>query len=187
VPDLSLSLSLSLPPLADLPLAPGPERLAQLELLQLAGGGAHQLVTELDRLRALVTRQRLRQWAISLGSARAGTPGAAPRTPSPSRPTCRDGTPITATSATSGWLNTASSTSIDETFSPPVMITSFLRSEMVTRTPPSTVPPSPVWNQPSTIAARGGLRLSPVALEHVVRAGEHLPVGVHAHPHADRW
>ena len=39
---------------------------------------------------------------------------------------------MTATSATAGWLKTASSTSIDETFSPPVMITSFLRSEMTT-------------------------------------------------------
>ena len=38
---------------------------------------------------------------------------------------------MTATSATAGWLNTASSTSIEETFSPPVMITSFLRSEIV--------------------------------------------------------
>ena len=41
------------------------------------------------------------------------------------------GTPITATSATSGWEKITSSTSIDETFSPPVMITSFLRSWMV--------------------------------------------------------
>ncbi len=40
------------------------------------------------------------------------------------------GTPITATSATAGWLNTQSSTSIEDTFSPPVMITSFLRSVM---------------------------------------------------------
>ena len=38
------------------------------------------------------------------------------------------GTPITATSATAGWEKSASSTSIEETFSPPVMITSFLRS-----------------------------------------------------------
>ena len=41
------------------------------------------------------------------------------------------GTPITATSATAGWEKSASSTSIDDTFSPPEMITSFLRSEMV--------------------------------------------------------
>jgi hypothetical protein len=38
---------------------------------------------------------------------------------------------MTATSATAGWLNRTSSTSIDDTFSPPVMITSFLRSEIV--------------------------------------------------------
>ena len=41
------------------------------------------------------------------------------------------GTPITATSATSGWLKIASSTSIELTFSPPEMITSFLRSLIV--------------------------------------------------------
>ena len=41
------------------------------------------------------------------------------------------GTPMTATSATAGCENRTSSTSIDETFSPPVMITSFLRSEIV--------------------------------------------------------
>ena len=41
------------------------------------------------------------------------------------------GTPITATSATAGWLNSRSSTSMDDTFSPPEMITSFLRSAMV--------------------------------------------------------
>ena len=41
------------------------------------------------------------------------------------------GTPITATSATAGWENSTSSTSIEETFSPPVMMTSFLRSLIV--------------------------------------------------------
>ena len=35
---------------------------------------------------------------------------------------------MTATSATAGCEKSASSTSIDDTFSPPVMITSFLRS-----------------------------------------------------------
>ena len=38
---------------------------------------------------------------------------------------------MTATSATAGWLKMQSSTSIDDTFSPPVMITSFFRSEIV--------------------------------------------------------
>ena len=41
------------------------------------------------------------------------------------------GTPMTHTSATAGCEKSASSTSIDDTFSPPLMITSFLRSEMV--------------------------------------------------------
>ena len=41
------------------------------------------------------------------------------------------GTPMTAASATAGCWHRQSSTSIDETFSPPEMMTSFLRSEMV--------------------------------------------------------
>ena len=61
------------------------------------------------------------------------------------------GTPITAASATPGCWKRQSSTSMDETFSPPVMMTSFFRS-LITRYGPSMWPPSPVWNQPSTIA-----------------------------------
>ena len=37
---------------------------------------------------------------------------------------------MTATSRTAGWDIRASSTSMDETFSPPEMMTSFLRSEI---------------------------------------------------------
>ncbi len=40
------------------------------------------------------------------------------------------GTPMTATSVTSGCAASASSTAIEDTFSPPLMITSFLRSEI---------------------------------------------------------
>jgi len=40
----------------------------------------------------------------------------------------------------------ASSTSIELTFSPPEMMTSFLRSLIVTKQASSMVPPSPVWN-----------------------------------------
>ncbi len=47
-------------------------------------------------------------------------------------PHLASGTPITATSVTSGWEKRTSSTSIEETFSPPVMMTSFLRSLIVT-------------------------------------------------------
>lgn len=71
------------------------------------------------------------------------------------------GTPMTATSATAGWLKIVSSTSIDDTFSPPVMITSFLRSEIV-RCPSasSSAPPSPVRNQPSSRTAEVSSGLS---------------------------
>src|ERR1051326_3530602 len=58
---------------------------------------------------------------------------------------------MTAASATAGCWNSQSSTSIDETFSPPVMITSFLRS-LIAMYASSWYPPSPVWNQPSRIA-----------------------------------
>src|SRR5437660_2608101 len=44
------------PLLVDLPLASGPVRLAQLELLQLARGRARERVAELDRRRTLVVR-----------------------------------------------------------------------------------------------------------------------------------
>ena len=47
-------------------------------------------------------------------------------------PHLSSGTPMTATSATAGWEKSASSTSMDDTFSPPEMITSFLRSAMAT-------------------------------------------------------
>ena len=63
------------------------------------------------------------------------------------------GTPMTATSATAGWLKMRSSTSIDETFSAPVMITSFFRSEIVRWPSSSSWPPSPVWNQPPSRAS----------------------------------
>ena len=47
-------------------------------------------------------------------------------------PHLSSGTPITATSATAPCWYRQSSTSTDDTFSPPVMITSFLRSEITT-------------------------------------------------------
>jgi hypothetical protein len=46
-------------------------------------------------------------------------------------PQVSSGEPMTATSRICGWRMITSSTSIDETFSPPEMITSFLRSLMV--------------------------------------------------------
>src|SRR4026209_1404839 len=114
------------------------------------------------------------------------------------------GTPMTAASATAGCWNRQSSTSIEETFSPPVMITSFLRSEMAMNGP-SWYPPSPVWKHPSTMAlavssgwlqypsktllarARGLgglLGLVPVPLEDVVGARGHLALAVHRHADA---
>ena len=48
------------------------------------------------------------------------------------------------------------------------------------------MPPSPVWNHPSTIAVGGGLGLVPVALEHDVAARQHLALLVDAELHAQR-
>ena len=58
-------------------------------------------------------------------------PGASTTSALTVSPHFSSGTPMTATSATAGCGNSASSTSIDDTFSPPEMITSFLRSEIV--------------------------------------------------------
>ena len=60
---------------------------------------------------------------------------------------------MTATSATPSSEKMASSTSMEETFSPPVMITSFFRSRMLRCPSSSMTPPSPVWNHPPSRAA----------------------------------
>jgi hypothetical protein len=130
-------------PLVDLSLVTGPERLAQLELLHLAGGRARQAVGELDPLRALVAGEVLAAvrddvLAPSRGSRRTTSAVTA-------RPTLV-GNADHGDLATRGCETDASSTSIDDTFSPPVMMTSFLRSE-IADSPSSEDPPSPVWNQ----------------------------------------
>jgi hypothetical protein len=153
--------------------------LAQLELLQLAGGGAGELVAELDRGRALVVGEALAAVGDELGLGSCVSRASTTRALTVS-PHFSSGTPMTATSATSGWEKRASSTSIDETFSPPLMMTSFLRSEIAQVALVVEVPPSPVWNHPSARAAVGGLGLAPVAGEHHVAAGQHLAVLVDA-------
>ena len=59
-------------------------------------------------------------------------PGASTTSAFTVSPHFSSGTPMTAASATSGCEHSASSTSIDDTFSPPLMITSFFRSEIDT-------------------------------------------------------
>ena len=116
----------------DLALAALPVGRAQLELLQLAGGGAGQLVAELDAASGTCSARG------APGSGRSGRAsrrrrrrGRAPRAPSPSRPTSRRARRSPRPRRPAGCEHSASSTSIDDTFSPPLMITSFLRSEMV--------------------------------------------------------
>ena len=65
--------------------------LAQLELLQLAGRRARELVAELDARRALVVREQLTAVVDELALGGGRRPARAPRAPSPSRPTSRRG------------------------------------------------------------------------------------------------
>ena len=90
------------------------------------------------------------------------------------------GTPITHTSATAGCEKMQSSTSIDDTFSPPEMMTSFLRSEIVSVV--LVVDGAAVAGvEPPVLDGVGRLvGLLPVALHHVVAAREHLTLGVDA-------
>jgi hypothetical protein len=153
---------------------------AELELLQLAGGRAGQLVAELDRGRALVVGEASRHHAIRSASVLATLAR---------RHEHHEGlhrlAPLVVGHADHrhlgdvGWLNSASSTSIELTFSPPVMITSFLRSLIVTYPSSSIVPPSPVWNQPSLDRLVGRRRGCPSSrAQHDVAAREHLALVV---------
>ena len=92
---------------------------------------------------------------------------------------------MTAQSATSGWARRWSSTSIDETFSPPLTITSFLRSVIVTWCSSSMTRPVARVQPPVAEGVGAGAGVVPVAFEHVVRPRQQLPVGVDPQAHAD--
>ncbi len=77
----------------------------------------------------------------------------------------------------------ARSTSMDEIFSPPLMIMSFLRSTMWTKFSSSHTAMSPVRNQPSVIDGRGCLGLLEVAVHDVIAADHHLADGLHVARH----
>ena len=62
------------------------------------------------------------------------------------------GSPTTAASTTAGCRSSVPSTSTEEMFSPPLMITSLIRSRISTYPSGCTTAASPVWNQPSPIA-----------------------------------
>ena len=69
-------------------------------------------------------------------------------------PQYSSGTPTTATWSTSRWVDRASSTSRELTFSPPVMITSLLRSRTTSLFASSIRPTSPVFSQPPSVTGR---------------------------------
>src|SRR3954449_10513609 len=66
-------------------------------------------------------------------------------------PQVSSGTPMIATSMTDGCSASTRSTSGEYTFSPPVMIMSLSRSSTKTKPSSSTLPMSPVRNQPSSV------------------------------------
>ena len=106
-------------------------------------------------------------------------------------PQCGSGTPITATSPTPATPWITCSTSSDDTFSPPVTITSFLRSTMA-RFPAGSEPPDVSGVQPPTNQGRrGGVGFVPVLAHHLGAlhqdladlTGRHVTVVVVDHPH----
>ena len=94
----------------DLTLLSRPERLAQLALEDLAGRRARQCVDEIDRARRFVMGDPLACKADQ-SSAVTFVPGFLTTVGLTASPHVSSGTPITATSATAGWLNKALSTS----------------------------------------------------------------------------
>ena len=100
-----------------------------------------------------------------------------PRTGSPH---FSSGTPITATSATAGWEKRASSTSIDDTFSPPrddhVLLAVRDRDVALVVERAAVAGVEPAVDD----GLGGGVGLLPVALEHVVAASQHLALTVDA-------
>ena len=97
------------------------------------------------------TARRSRQKAINAPGSRS-TPSRSTTSAFGVSPQRSCGTAITATSATSGCWCRHASTSSEETFSPAVTMTSFLRS-VIRRMPWSRVPPSPVLNHSPSKAA----------------------------------
>ena len=85
-------------------------------------------------LGALKCARWLRQWAMSSVSV-TSAPARTTTSALMASPHLSSGTPMTATSATAECLYRQSSTSIEDTFSPPVMMTSFLRSDMTVNAP----------------------------------------------------
>ena len=167
-------------PSVDLAVLTLPEGGAELELLQLAGGRAGEFVAELDPLRALVAGDAGAWPRRSRRPRSACCPGPVTTSAVTSSPHFSSGMPMTATSVTSGCWKMASSTSIDDTFSPPEMITSFLRSEMITYC--VVVDRAAVAGVEEPVVDRRGGRLGlvPVALHDHVAAGEDLAVAVDA-------
>ena len=88
--------------------------------------------TNVKPLRRLEVRQAARARTARSSSSVAAAPARAPRTRAAPRPTSRRGRPTTATSCTAGCRSSTPSTSTDEMFSPPLMMTSLSRSRIST-------------------------------------------------------
>jgi hypothetical protein len=103
--------------------------LAQHVLLDLAGRGLRQLVTKVTPLGALKSARRARANAIMSSSA-ALPPSRSSTKACGVSPHFSSGRPTIAISCTAGWRSNAPSTSTEEIFSPPMMITSLSRSRI---------------------------------------------------------
>ena len=126
--------------------------LAQLCLEELTAGvawqrpvGNHDVLGDLEVGRLLAA---VREYLCT------STVAAPPNRTAPTfSPITSSGTAITAASATPGAVSSADSTSMLETFSPPRMMMSLIRSTMSTRPASSTRTMSPVCSHPSTIVS----------------------------------
>ena len=105
---------------------------AQHEFLNLARRGLRQLGDESERVRALEVREPLAREGAQLGLGGREAPGFSTTNACGASPHCSCGSPTTATSWTAGCRSSTPSTSTDEMFSPPLMITSFIRSRIST-------------------------------------------------------
>ena len=104
---------------------------AQHELLDLAGSGLRQLRNERDPVRALKCASRSLVNAISSASV-ALAPSRRTTNAYGASPHLSCGKPTIAASSTAGCRSSVPSTSTEEMFSPPLMITSLIRSRIST-------------------------------------------------------
>ena len=110
---------------------PAPERFAQLALDDLAGAGLGQRgFGEFESAGHFEFRDARPAGSAQSSCSVSFAPGFRTTTAAGTSPHCGSGAETTAHSSTAGCAKMARSTSMDEMFSPPLMMMSFLRSTM---------------------------------------------------------